>query len=151
MKAPVKRTVTVDPTTGEKTKTLSYLGKNTKYVRDVTTSKDGRDKVVKSALGVGNANGEFKTFKAKEKSSFDGERINKTVNTTVRNKEGEVLGGKRTEKSGGVKTSFKENPITGNAIYKESYPNKDYNRKIKYDAINFKNSDIDKFSTKFGK
>lgn len=29
MKAPIKRTVTVDPTTGSKTKTLSYLGKNT--------------------------------------------------------------------------------------------------------------------------
>lgn len=151
MKAPIKRTVTVDPTTGEKTKTLSYLGKNTKYVRDVTTSKDGRDKVVKSALGVGNANGEFKAFKSKEKSSFDGERINKKVDTTIRDKEGKVLGGKRTEKSGGVKTSFKENPITGKAVYKESYPNKDYNRKIKYDAINFKNKDVDKFSTKFGK
>jgi hypothetical protein len=134
MKAPIKRTVTVDPTTGSKTKTLSYLGKNTKYVRDVTTSKDGKDKVVKSAMGMGNANGEFKAFKAKEKSSFDGKRVDKAVATTVRNKEGKVMGGKAVEKMGGVKTSLKDNPITGKSTYKATYPNKNYNKKIVMDA-----------------
>ena len=135
MKAPIKRTVTVDPTTGSKTKTLSYLGKNTKYVRDVTTSKDGKDKVVKSAMGMGNAgNGNFKAFKAKEKSSFDGKRVDKAVATTVRNKEGKVMGGKSVNTkyglTGNSKTSLKDNPITGKSTYKETYPNKTYNAKV---------------------
>lgn len=134
MKAPIKRTVTVDPTTGSKTKTLSYLGKNTKYVRDVTTSKDGKDKVVKSAMGMGNANGEFKAIKGKEKISFDGKPISKKVMTSVRNKEGKDIGGKSVEKRGGVKTSLKDNPITGRSTYKETYPNKDYNKKIVMNA-----------------
>jgi hypothetical protein len=130
MAFPLKRTVSTDATTGAKTKTLSYLGKNVKYVRDVTTSKDGRDKAVKSALGMGNANGEFKAFKGKAKSSFDGERIDKKVKTTVRNKEGKVIGGKSVEKKGGVKTSLKDRVVTGKSTYKESYPNKDYNKKF---------------------
>jgi len=134
MKAPIKRTVTVDPTTGSKTKTLSYLGKNTKYVRDVTTSKDGRDKVVKSALGMGNANGEFKAIKGKEKISFDGKPVSKKVMTSVRNKEGKDIGGKSVNTkyglTGNFKTSVKDNPITGKSTSKTTYPNKTYNTKV---------------------
>lgn len=131
MAFPIRRTVTKDPETGSKVKTLSYLGKNVKYVRETTKSKDGKDKTVKSALGVGKAGyGDFRAFKRKEKSSFEGKRISKAVQTTVRDKEGKVLGGKSVEKRGGVKTSLKDRVVTGKSTYKESYPNKDYNKKV---------------------
>jgi len=134
MAFPLKKSVSVDAKTGAKTKTVSYLGKNVKYVRDVTKSKDGKDKVVKSALGVGNANGEFKAFKGKEKSSFEGKRMDKKVTTGIRNKQGQTVGGKTvTTKygmTGKAKTSVKENPVTGKFTFKETMPNKDYNKKF---------------------
>ena len=151
MAFPLKKSVSVDANTGAKTKTISYLGKNVKYVRDVTKSKDGKDKVVKSALGVGNANGEFKAFKSKTKSSFEGKRVEKGSATTLRNKEGQTVGGNvRSTKygmTGKAKTSVKENPVTGKYTSKEKMPNKEFNTKF----VMKKNGKMISKDKKFGK